>query len=148
MPACDAIATRELLNDFTSIFVKDSKIVSGARRLRTGDVTELHLQAIEALKNSIKAARAAKQPLIVVTHHKPFIDDAAAPRLGYEVDMTELMTMKKSPIVLWVYGHTHSSRNARLPGSEVRVYSNSLGYPYERNTRFDPKDSVVIQPKV
>lgn len=121
---------QESMNDYANIYVKDAALKSGARRLRITDVMQFHKQAETFLKRSIGIATKENIPTIIISHHKPVISKTPTGplQMAYEVDMTHLMN---SPIILWIYGHTHKHHDQKIKG--VRIYSNAYGYPGQQN---------------
>ncbi|WP_169577739.1 metallophosphoesterase [Sinimarinibacterium sp. CAU 1509] len=65
----------------------------------------------------------ADRPLIVVTHNAPM----TAPSSELDADRTvrPMCHLLRSPVRLWVHGHTHVNVDARVQG--VRVVTNQLG---------------------
>ena len=77
------------------------------------------------------------RPVLVVTHHAPTAATTApfvAGRISNAAFHSNADHLIRSPVRLWVHGHTH--HNADLLHNGVRVVSNQWGYPNERMTGF------------
>jgi Calcineurin-like phosphoesterase. len=83
---------------------------------------------------------------IVLTHHAPLFSDPekgfytankkflwSSTNCAFHNDLSRLM---KSPIVAWLYGHTHYASKFEYNG--VTIATNQLGYNYEVETGFNP----------
>jgi DNA repair exonuclease SbcCD nuclease subunit len=83
---------------------------------------------------------------VVVTHHLPLAKSVHA---RYEGDAlnpsfaSDLSRLVRTPVKLWIHGHTHESMDYAVAGT--RVLCNPRGYlPQEPNARFKPRLVVEI----
>ena len=128
---------QDTMNDYVNIFVDDYNTQSGSRRFRVDDMVKLHIKTESYVKRIIIKAKRENAKVIILSHHCPIISNDTNP--CYVVDMAHLI---KPPVVLWCYGHTHIHYDNIING--VRIVSNPLGYPHQRNVNFEPKLSISI----
>ncbi|SDG59113.1 metallophosphoesterase [Paraburkholderia phenazinium] len=99
----------------------------GARDFTPADSLALHVQARAWLERELAKPFAGKT--IVVTHHAPhrlslaerYADDRVS--AGF---INHLPTLVRSPVVLWIHGHTHTAFDYTVEGT--RVVCNPRGY--------------------
>ena len=123
-----------LMNDYHYIYI-------GKNLITPDDVAKMHVRNVRYIKRQLLKAKKNKLKAIVLTHHKPYISDTHNPTsfdCCYESDLSSLF---KQPLVLWVYGHTHVSDNITING--VKIVSNPKGYPYQR-TCFKKNYTITI----
>ncbi len=83
------------------------------------------------------------RPVLVVTHHAPTAATIApffAGRISNAAFHSNADHLIRSPVRLWVHGHTHHNADSILNG--VRVVANQWGYPNERLSGFR-RDGLV-----
>ncbi|WJF91299.1 metallophosphoesterase [Paraburkholderia bonniea] len=104
---------------------------SSPRDLTPADTLALHQHARAWLEHQLAQPFAGHT--IVVTHHAPhrqslaprFADDLAS--AGF---VNDLPTLVRSPVALWVHGHTHTAFDYWVEGT--RVVCNPRGYRHRR----------------
>jgi predicted phosphodiesterase len=121
--------------------------ISDFRLIRYGDAgvfqpehaREIHLAQVRWLEG--KLTEGFDGATVVVTHFLPHLQSIHA---KYEGDLfnpafaTDLGRLVRSPVTLWIHGHTHESFDYVVNGT--RVVCNPRGYlPMEPNIAFDPK---------
>jgi predicted phosphodiesterase len=118
-------------------------------RLRPADTLDRHFESREFIKRVTRESSVAKK--VVVTHHGCVRE---ALKAGTETDiLSAAYTSDCSDLLenvdLWVYGHTHDSRDFRV--GSTRVVSNGKGrgpwLPKQRrsdNVSFDPNYVIEI----
>lgn len=119
---------KELMNDYSYIWTDKKESLNPAY------VMDMHKKSTGFIKRAIERAQKDGAEPIIITHHKPYINDPAlhtAISDAYEVDMQKLI---KQPIKVWIYGHTHKADNSII--NDVKIVSNPLGYPYQRGTGY------------
>ncbi|MBV5268846.1 MAG: metallophosphoesterase [Afipia sp.] len=130
----------EAMNDYRRIRVENY-----TRRLRPMHTLGRHLQTRAFLQREL--AKPKTLPRVAITHMG---FHAEAIRRGFEHDLSSAAYTSADPIAgadLWIYGHTHESRDFRA--GATRVVSNAKGYgpwrPNEswENPDFDP--ALVIE---
>jgi predicted phosphodiesterase len=88
------------------------------------------------------------EPTVVVTHHLPHPDSIHAKYRGDPLNAcfaSDLSTLVRAPVALWIHGHTHESMDYRVNGT--RVVCNPRGYlPDEPNPGFKPAWVVELDP--
>jgi predicted phosphodiesterase len=120
--------------------MSDFRLIGRAhgRPFRAQDALEIHREQVRWL--AAELARPFAGPSVVVTHHLPhvgsmhpkFSRDPLNPAFG-----SDLARLVRSPVELWIHGHTHESFDYTTEG--VRVRCNPRGYlPMEPNHAFDP----------
>lgn len=133
-------AAGELMNDYRKI-----RITNYLYRLRPAHTLARHNETRAFLQREL--SRPNTLPRVVVTH-MGFHAEAA--RRGFERDLISAAYTSDDPIEgadLWVYGHTHESRDFRA--GATRVVSNAKGYGPRRahetweNPHFDP--TLIIE---
>jgi hypothetical protein len=140
--------------------------------LTVTDTNALHATSVDFIQEQIaEAARSApRQPVVVLTHHAPSFRSIhrryATSRLVCAF-ATNLERLMKSPVVLWLHGHTHTASDYEVVsggcdinnqggdsdnggggddagrGHIVRVVNNPMGYRDERDESGYVKDKVV-----
>lgn len=87
---------------------------------------------------------AADRPVLVVTHHAPSLE-TMSPYYKGQISNAAFHSnaehLLRSPVRMWVHGHTHS--NADAPVNGVRVVTNQWGYPNEDMLGFR-RDGVFV----
>jgi predicted phosphodiesterase len=131
----------EVMNDYRKIRVRNYEL-----RLRPAHTLARHLETRAFLQREL--SRPQIGPRVVVTHMG---FHAEAVRRGFEHDLISAAYTSRDPIEgadLWVYGHTHESRDFRV--GTTRVVSNAKGYgPWRsgetwENPYFDPNLIIEI----
>jgi predicted phosphodiesterase len=134
-------AAGDVMNDYKKIRVSDY-----TRRLRPADTLARHMETRAFLERELSKPKAG--PRVVVTHHG---FHAEAVRRGYENDEISPAYTSDAAIGgadLWLYGHTHESRDFKV--GDTRVVSNGKGYgPWHadetwENHDFDPHLVIEI----
>jgi predicted MPP superfamily phosphohydrolase len=108
------------LNDYNHIYMNGERhigiiSIEGNVRLAPAYINALHTKATRYINRQIKDS---VLPLIILTHHKPFINNEPDVKLdstGYESDqVSKLTTANKRKIKVWCYGHTHRHFNSTV----------------------------------
>jgi predicted phosphodiesterase len=138
-PEHQTTITKEM-NDYKYIYVTDAKN-KRIRSLQASDVTEMFQKNIKYIKSQRVRAKKNKIPLILLTHHKPFISESYGKNLydcAYESDAQVLI---KDPIILTAYGHTHVAYDGQV--NKIRTVSNPKGYRGQK-TNYNAEFKVKI----
>jgi predicted phosphodiesterase len=134
----------DVMNDYLKIRKR-----SYTERLRPIDTVTRHHESREFIARTIRETSARRK--VVITHHGCVLQ--AIPK-GKERDIISAAYVSDCPELLdgvdmWVYGHTHESREFRV--CETRIVSNAKGYgpwrPFEstwENESFNPNYIVEI----
>jgi len=129
------------MNDY--IYVEGEKHVGlismpANTRLTPDAVNYMHQKASKYI---VKHLKESPYPVIVLTHHKPFLGGEGEVKskyhetVGYESDqISKLTSAMKSNIKFWGYGHTHRHFDSSVQG--IRFISNPKGYPGQQ-TKFE-----------
>lgn len=134
-------AIGDVMNDYRKIRIRNYEL-----RLRPAHTLARHNETRAFLARELGLPKTL--PRVVVTHMG---FHAEAVRRGFEHDLISAAYTSDSPIEgadLWVYGHTHESRDFRA--GTTRVVSNAKGYgPWRagdswENPHFDPNLIVEI----
>jgi predicted phosphodiesterase len=134
-------AAGEVMNDYKKIRVRNYGL-----RLRPAHTLARHMETRAFLQREL--SRPKTLPRVVVTHMG---FHAETVRRGFEHDLISAAYSSRDPIEgadIWVYGHTHESRDFRV--GATRVVSNAKGYgPWKigetwENPDFDPTLVVEI----
>lgn len=134
-------AASDAMNDYKKIRIKNYEF-----RLRPAHTLARNTETRAFLKRELDRPRT--MPRVVVTHMG---FHAEVVRRGFENDLISAAYTSNDPIDgadLWVYGHTHESRDFRV--GATRVISNAKGYgPWRagetwENPQFDPTLIVEI----
>jgi Icc-related predicted phosphoesterase len=136
-------AAGEIMNDYRKIRTERYEL-----RLRPKHTLQRHMESRDFI------ARELRKPgrHVVVSHHGPV---AEAARRGFERDISSVaytsdlsMLIAESAPALWIYGHTHESRDFTV--GATRIVTNSKGYgPWRSgetwdNPDFDPTLTIEI----
>lgn len=130
-------AARSYISDYSTIFA------AGGKFIEPRDTIQLHREARAFLEREL--AKPFDDKTIVVTHFAPHRGCVEARFEGgtltpyFTVDIASLM--RKHPIALWAFGHTHY--NVDFVDHGCRVVSNQRGYPREQSEDF--RDDLVIE---
>ena len=128
------------MNDYNHIYVTGEQYMGiikmeGIVRLSPANVNAMHAKSVRYIHRHL---RESPYPLIILTHHKPFVDKLEDPddrHIGYESDQLSYLSEKaKSNIKIWAYGHTHKRFNEVV--ENVHFISNPKGYPGQQ-TKFE-----------
>jgi predicted phosphodiesterase len=134
-------AAGEVMNDYKKIRVRNYEL-----RLRPAHTLARHMETRAFLQREL--SRPKTLPRVVITHMG---FHAGVVRRGFEHDPISAAYTSRNPIEgadLWVYGHTHESRDFRV--GSTRVISNAKGYgPWRtgktwENPHFDPNYVIEI----
>lgn len=131
-------AARQQISDYSTIFS------AGERFVDPQETARLHHKARKFLEQELGKSYSGKT--VVVTHFAPHPDcvplqfDGSALSPYFVSDMTPLM--RRYPIDLWVFGHTH--HNIDLNEGRCRVISNQMGYPKDKSERFQKELAIEI----
>jgi hypothetical protein len=131
---------KELHSTIPDLISDYSNIHNNKKHITCNVVNNWHKAAVEFLTKNIASTTL---PIIVMTHHKPFIgmdhNKSSDRNVCYEVDMTKMFSKK---IKLWAYGHTHRAFDKVI--QSVHVYSNPRGYPSQK-TGYDKSKIVHVK---
>jgi predicted phosphodiesterase len=134
-------AAGEVMNDYKKIRVRNHEL-----RLRPAHTLARHMETRAFLQRELGLPKTL--PRVVITHMG---FHAEAVRRGFEHDPISAAYTSRDPIEgadLWIYGHTHESRDFRV--GATRVVSNAKGCgPWRtgehwENPHFDPYLIVEI----
>ena len=138
------MAAGDSMNDYRKIRTHDYR-----RQLRPAHTLKRHLESRDFIARELRKGGRN----VVVTHHGP-VPQAA--RRGFERDISSAAyTSDLRPLInecapeLWVYGHTHETREFTV-GGPTRFVSNGKGYgPWRHgetwdNADFDPHYVIEI----
>lgn len=120
---------KNMMNDYQYIYTynKQNKNIT---KLTPRKVVSMHVSVLKKLDNLIKIAKKKKIPIIVLTHHKPYVN--VKNKKNRYIDITsqayesDLYNYIKYPVIIWGYGHTHIADNCKI--NNVNVISNPKGY--------------------
>jgi predicted phosphohydrolase len=142
------------LSDYRHIEIEDSNATGGKRKLTTADTQAWHQEQLAFIKQEIQKSKKKNQPVVVMTHHAPLM------RLGVtnpglwessesEVNSafcTDLSSLLGSPVVAWLYGHTHWNHNMII--NDTLIAANQGGYIFGETptlpTNYDPKFTIKV----
>lgn len=121
-------------------FLTDYRMISGFTVPKNNAV---HIEDVRWLEGEISRAETDGVDIVVVTHHAPSFQGTSHPKTrgsllnsAFATDLHHLL--KRTPVKLWVHGHTHYSNDQKI--GQCNLVSNQRGYlsnPEEGN-RFDP----------
>lgn len=122
-----------VMNDYAKIRVDHYR-----RRLRPTDTLARHIKTRAFLQRELEKPRTG-QTRVVVTH-MPFVAEGV--RRGQEREEISAAYASRAHIEganLWLYGHTHESRDFRI--GDTRIVSNGKGYgPWYANETWENPD--------
>ncbi|HLQ13618.1 MAG TPA: metallophosphoesterase [Steroidobacteraceae bacterium] len=129
---------RRCMADYRRISLRDSG------RLQPEDTRRIHQRQSAWLTQQL--AQPFAGATVVVTHHLPHMR-SVHPRFEGELlnasFASNLSTLVRDPVQLWIHGHTHESMDYQIDGT--RVVCNPRGYlPQEPNDSFDPEQVVCV----
>lgn len=113
------------INDFNYLCMPQ-RVNGSLQRIRATDMADWHRADVAWLNEAIAASDV---PTVVVTHFLPSPDSIHAQYRGSLMNpyfATDCRALMKSPVRLWIHGHTHSSCDYVSNG--VRVVCNPRGY--------------------
>jgi Icc-related predicted phosphoesterase len=126
-------------------WMTDFQIISYGNQgpFRPEHARDIHLEQVRWLEE--KLAERVKEPTVVVTHHLPHRRSVHPKYEGDSLNpafVSNLDHIVRTPVSLWIHGHTHESMDYVVNGT--RVVCNPRGYlPGEPNPHFDP--ALVIE---
>jgi predicted phosphodiesterase len=133
---CTLWADTSLGNEQNIItYMNDTRniLLEGTAPLFPRNMTELHRQEKEWLRQEIEQARESKERLVVLTHYLPSFKLIHEKYEGHPLNMcfasdcTDLMI---EPVKAWICGHSHTGVIKELNG--VKCVMNPYGYPGEK----------------
>lgn len=106
-----------------------------------------HARDVKWLRGELAAAEADGCRLVVVTHHAPSHIGTSAPQHNgsplQSAFSTPLDTLLRSPVAVWVHGHTHHSHAQKRDDGTLLV-ANQLGLPGE-DSGFNPHMVIDVE---
>lgn len=106
---------------------------------------DLHESDLSWLTNEISIIN-SKRKILIITHHAPHMEGTSAPQFKNSsissAFATDLSYLISDPVIAWCAGHSHWSYNFDVNG--VRLISNQMGYPGERNTGYNPNFTFEV----
>lgn len=136
-----------MMNDYTYIHMPDQAQADQPtstmkiRRFRAADMAPMHKASVSFIKRCITIATKNKIKCVLLTHHKPFWDEADNGNDHAHCYASKLGIVRP-PLCLVAYGHTHKKDRRIVNG--VPVVSNPRGYPGQK-TGFDPSFVVTVK---
>lgn len=122
------------VNDFLWMRASKSDLARTGPRahpgITSGDMLAWHVQERLFIERSLKDCSKA----VVITHFMPHPRSVAKQYEGNILNGyfgSDLSSLFKSPIKLWIHGHTHTACDYEADG--VRVVANPRGYPGEKS---------------
>ncbi|EFC50073.1 predicted protein [Naegleria gruberi] len=120
------------LNDYRLISIMEN---GKSRTLHVTDTVRFFQEDVKWLSNELEKHKNKK--VIVCTHHAPMMSGVGAPQYEHTKDLkvqhynhafaSDLSSLIKSPIIMWIYGHTHYSI-VKQTENGIIVAGNQLGY--------------------
>lgn len=96
---------------------------------------ELHNECIDFITKTLDDSKEKNIPVIMITHHLPSLtlnDSKYKKYSNYnQCFSSELDYLIHDPIILWIYGHTHTTSDKIING--IRMVCNPIGYPNENH---------------
>lgn len=103
-------AVTRSLNDYAMIRLALAEHSSSSRKISVADTNGWFKEESEWLRSEIDKAKAAKEKVLVVTHHAPLMKGTSDPQFdGSEVNCafsTDMTSFMGDPVSVWVFGHT------------------------------------------
>jgi Icc-related predicted phosphoesterase len=128
------------LNDYHICTINDN---GSKRKLSVADTNKWHKEDVAYLTEEIQKAQENNENVVILTHHAPLTENTSAPHFkgsqGNYAFATDLSSMMKHHVVLWLFGHTHYSSEQIEPNSGTMVASNQMGYRHERGAGYRPE---------
>jgi hypothetical protein len=137
----EAIRTAAMcMNDYYHIHMSTGRVLSPQDTIGEHD---------HSVKYIFKELKKSKEKCVVVTHHKPYIDEPVKDMLGYAyaTDLkNEFNECLNLPIV-WFYGHTHiqDDKTISYKNGDVRFVANPKGYKHQPNKEYNENLKIEIQ---
>jgi predicted phosphodiesterase len=117
------------MNDYNHIYY-----VNPNGRITTFNVKEmqrLHRKHRDYIKRTVIKYATAKDPMVVLTHHKPVADTPVKLTdmltQAYEINITDILG---APVRVAIHGHTHKHYKKKIRA--ITYLSNPVGYPGQR----------------
>lgn len=139
------------MNDYRRIEVDEN---GATRLLNTEDTMIWHEEQLKFIKSEIELSRKKNQPVVVMTHHAPLVRfgvtnpgfwESSEPEIN-SAFCTDLSGMFGSPVVAWLYGHTHWNHNMII--NDTIIAANQGGYIMGEVPKlppnYDPKFVVTV----
>src|SRR5690606_28052933 len=117
------------MNDYDQIYVLRNKLPV---KLTVDYMQLLHSRHVSFIKKAVTLSKAISNPMIIITHHKPILDNKGLINQANENDLAKVIT---PPVALAVHGHTHTHYNKIVNG--VHNVSKQKGYVRQRTNFSD-----------
>lgn len=94
---------------------------------------QLHDESTTYIKKILDESQEANKKIVMITHHLPS-NTLNDPKYAHYANYNQCFSspidhLIKNPIVLWIYGHTHTPSNKII--NDVKMICNPIGYPKE-----------------
>ena len=133
------------MNDYALSYVREN---GQLRKLTAKDTCEWHQESVRFLKQELKRSRDIGEPVLVLTHHTPWLRGTSAPQYeGGDLNCcfsTDLSRFLKHPVQVWACGHTHWNFDMVVGDDNVRLVSNQRGYDKREWATYD-SEGVVLE---
>lgn len=145
------------VNDYHLCYMPDPTSEDGVRLLSSEDTVSWHEEELEYIKAEARAAKAAGQRMVVLSHHPPTFTDTSNPmyrtspiRWAFSTDLEYMFNYNGehgpdtefSAIHTWACGHTHWSCDQTING--VHIVSNQYGYTGTAECTYKPGFVVSV----
>jgi len=142
IPEQDKRFIKNNINDYNHIYIKMDDYLCN---ISVNDTNLYNKANIHFLNKNINDGKC-----IVITHHAPLFGSELTPTCNekyynsknnsaFHNNLSELI---KSPIELWIYGHTHHTSKFKF--NNVLLWTNQYGYTFENNL-FNVNDYVELE---
>ena len=128
---------------------KNLYVREGTKSLRYTDVLNLHNTHRDYIIQEINKAREENKKVIIVTHHAPsyrmVLSDMSVDISDHDKCYgTNLEHLFNDPVVAWISGHTHDSKNIAV--NNIPSVSNCYGYPIQKftDTKFTFETKLLL----
>ena len=144
IPDSDLKIAENGMSDYRLTYITDEQ--GQLVKLKPTHTRSWHKDNVKWLKSQIQLAENENIPVVVLTHHTPFIEGAANP-LYNESPLTscfstDLSSLLGNPVIkYWVSGHTHYNFDRDVKGT--KVVSNQRGYPTRVKDTYDHRGKIL-----
>eukprot|EP01084_Bolivina_argentea_P252915 424684_1 len=134
--------------------INQTDIDNKHRQLTVDDTNKMYDNQLKWIKHEIIRAKQDNKYLVILTHHAPTsykcIHSTDERReMGYKMCFTSLEHLCVSPVIGWMFGHTHKNCDFTLVTNKTngskwysRIASNQLGYWRQYKQQFEGQDFV------
>ena len=146
IPDSSLITAECAMSDYFNFYTLDPKDMTTKIKVKPFHTRVWHQYSVRWLKRELENAESNNTPVVVLTHHTPFIQGASDPIYNNSIltscfssDLNELLRYKH--LQYWASGHTHFNFDTKIFGTHV--ISNQRGFTVKEKASYQNDGKVI-----